>query len=90
MIKYLIENMNRFGRVLESSLKVKNYEPLFNSKIYLTDDFKLLGLKFPSSRMIIEEQKSTIMIKKSNEKIKKSFTETEKIIGLNFPDSRFK
>jgi hypothetical protein len=96
MSKFLFKKMSRLPKVIEKTFKINNYDQFINLKY--SENFKILGISFPSSRMsfpsrIKENYKKPIQytnIKKSSEVIDKKFTDIEKIIGLDFPSSRFK
>ena len=89
MVKNFLDKMSRFQKIVEKTFKIKNYDP-FLYTVY-ENDFKILGLKYPSSRMSSEpcEPKAKTdynsVVKNTNK-----FLDIERIIGLDFPDSRFK
>lgn len=90
MIKNIISNMSRYQNIIDKALKIKNFEPLINH--LFNQEFKILGLDFPSSRM---DKDSTKSYKKYNYSTfsdninDKQLSEIEKIIGLDIPNSRF-
>ena len=92
MSKFLFERMSRITKIVEKSLKITNFDPFMN--IYTNNlEFKTLGMAFPSSRMNVNYnilKKPVVTVEKSNEVIDKNFSDLERIIGLDFPYSRFK
>ena len=98
--------MSRYQKVVEKSLKIKNYDPFILP--ILKQDYNVLGLDFPSSRMYYNSPKKVISenykcyscnttfkpvakynLFKATYDNDTKLSEIEKIIGLDFPNSRF-
>lgn len=90
MFKNILITMSRYQNVIDKALKIKNFDPLINHLFY--QEFKILGLDFPSSRMnkdSIKSYKKYNYSKISDNINDKQLSEIEKIIGLDIPNSRF-
>lgn len=89
MVKNFLDKMSRYQKIVEKTFKLKNYDPFIFT--FHENDFKILGLNYPSSRMNYKPNEDKVKTNYTRvvENTKK-FSDIEKIIGLDFPDSRFK
>jgi len=60
--------MFRFSKIVENVFKIKNFEPFIFK--YIQEEYKILGLPFPSSRMECLPTKNVIYEKKIYEDFK--------------------